>query len=314
MGTGIAACLLLAGHPVAAVEVDEKKRKTAKSRLSALFRKAKTEGLLKGDPSKLTARLRIGGAYSVLEGSQLVFEAVIEDAEVKKRAIRSAEAVVSRSALIASNTSAIPITQLQQGALYPERVLGVHWGEPAHVNRFMEITCGERTKPAYAERVARLARLWGKEPSLLRRDIRGFITNRIMYAMLREAFHLVESGVATVADVDRSMRNDLGYWITFAGPFRFMDLTGVPAYATVMRDLLPELKSTVEMPRLMEKVVRSGALGVANAKGFYRYTPAQAKRWERLFQEFSYDIRALALKYPEDIGDRAGRSRRKGSV
>ena len=71
-----------------------------------------------------------------------------------------------------------------------------------------------------------LAETWGKEPSLLKRDIRGFITNRIMYAMIREAFYLVENGYATVEDVDRSLRNDLGYWITFAGPFRFMDITG----------------------------------------------------------------------------------------
>jgi 3-hydroxybutyryl-CoA dehydrogenase len=73
------------------------------------------------------------------------------------------------------------------------------------------------------------ARQIGKEPSLLRKDVPGLITNRIMYAMLREAFHLVESGVASIADVDRSLRNDLGYRITFAGPFRFMDLTGIPA-------------------------------------------------------------------------------------
>jgi len=150
----------------------------------------------------------------------------------------------------------------------------------------------------------RMARAWGKEPSLLRKDIRGFITNRIMYAMLREAFYLVESGYASVEDVDRSLRNDLGYWITFAGPFRFMDLTGIPVYGTVMKDLLPELSRSTAVPQLMRKVVRSGARGVANAKGFYRYTPQQAKRWEALFIEFSYKIRSLAAEYPEDIGDR----------
>jgi 3-hydroxybutyryl-CoA dehydrogenase len=145
-----------------------------------------------------------------------------------------------------------------------------------------------------------LARGWGKEPSLLRRDIRGFITNRIMYAMLREAFYLVESGYATIADVDRSLRNDLGYWITFAGPFRFMDLTGIPAYESVMQDLLPELCNEVRVPSLMKQVAASGARGVSNAKGFYSYTPAEAKRWERRFLKFTYEIRALAQKYPEE--------------
>jgi 3-hydroxybutyryl-CoA dehydrogenase len=174
----------------------------------------------------------------------------------------------------------------------------------------MEVICGSKTSLANAKIAVRLARQWGKEPSLLRKDIRGFVTNRIMYAMLREAFYLVENGYASVADVDRSLRNDLGYWMTFAGPFRFMDLTGIPAYEHVMEDLTPDLYNGTEVPALMRKVVASGGKGVANAKGFYSYTPAQAKRWEDLFLQFTYDVRALAQKYPEDIGDRTARKRK----
>jgi len=209
---------------------------------------------------------------------------------------------VSPDTIIGSNTSAIPPTALQHNALHPERILGMHWGEPAHITRFMEIICGKNTLPVHAERALALARQLGKEPSLLRKDVRGFITNRVMYAMLREAFHLVESGVASIADVDRSLRNDLGYWITFAGPFRFMDLTGIPAYCAVMRDLLPELDCSQQVPSLMTRLVESGAQGTANARGFYQYTPAQAKRWERRFLKFSYDVRALARKYLEEDG------------
>lgn len=152
--------------------------------------------------------------------------------------------------------------------------------------------------------VVALARGGGKEPTRVKRDIRGFITNRLMYALLRKAFHLVEAGYATLADVDRSMRNDLGYWIVFAGPFRFMDLTGIPAYASVMKDLFPELDCSREVPALMRQVVESGGRGVSNAQGFYEYTPEQAERWEKLFLRYSYDIRAVAQKYPEDVGDR----------
>jgi 3-hydroxybutyryl-CoA dehydrogenase len=163
----------------------------------------------------------------------------------------------------------------------------------------MEVICGAKTRPSVARHVIALARNWGKEPTLVRRDIRGFITNRIMYAMIREAFHLVESGIATPADVDRSVRNDMGYWLTFAGPFRFMDLTGIPAYAAVMRDLLPELHNGDGVPALMRRVVDSGARGTANRKGFYRYTAAQARRWEKRFLQFTCEIRRLAMKYPD---------------
>ncbi len=137
----------------------------------------------------------------------------------------------------------------------------------------MEIVCGDRTARNIPAHVRQMAERWGKEPTVVRRDVRGFIANRIMYAMIREAFHIVESGVGTIEDVDRSVRNDIGCWATLAGPFRWMDLAGIPAYAAVMRDLMPELSNAAELPALMEKVAGSGSLGVSNAKGFYKYTP-----------------------------------------
>ena len=139
------------------------------------------------------------------------------------------------------------------------------------------------------------------EPTLVRKDIRGFITNRLMYAMYREAFYLVENGYATVEDVDRACRNNAGYWMTLVGVFRWMDLTGVAAYHTVMKDLFPVLSNSTEMPSLIDRIVKDGGRGVANGKGFYTYTEEEARQWERTFQEFSYEIKRLAEKYPADV-------------
>ena len=306
MGSSIAACLLAAGHTVAAVEVDPTRRRKASRRVLSLLKGLVEEKLLKSKPRSILRRFTISADYAALRNCQIVIECVAEDLDVKRGVIGSIEQVVSSETIIGSNTSAIPPTLLQQGALHPERILGTHWAEPAHITRFMEIICGKNTLPAYAERALAMAWQWGKEPSLLRQDVRGFITNRVMYAMLREAFHLVDSGVASIADVDRSLRNDLGYWITFAGPFRFMDLTGIPAYCAVMHELLPDLDCSKQVPSLMTRVVESGAQGVANAKGFYKYTPVQARRWEQRFLRFSYDIRTLAQKYPEEDGHASG--------
>ena len=306
MGSSITACLLAAGHTVAAVDANPAKVRKAPSRVLSLLQGLTKERLLRSNPRRLLTRLTVSEEFSVLKETEIVIECVAEDLNVKKAVIRRLEQVVPSGTIIGSNTSAIPPTLLQDGALHPERILGIHWGEPAHITRFMEIICGEQTATVHADRALALARQWRKEPSLLRREVRGFITNRVMYAMMREAFHLVESGVASIADVDRSLRNDLGYWITFAGPFRFMDLTGIPAYCAVMRDLLPDLDCSKHVPELMRKVVESGAQGVANAKGFYEYTPAQAKEWENRFLEFSYDIRALAQKYREQNGIGSG--------
>jgi 3-hydroxybutyryl-CoA dehydrogenase len=305
MGTSIAACLLAAGHPLSCVEVDPAKLRTARRRLRRVLTEAERRGLLRAAPTSLMERVTISNDFTILRDTKIVIESTIESAAVKVKVIRQIETVVSTKALIGSNTSAIPVTELQKGAMHPERIMGLHWAEPANITRFMEIICGQRTSLANVRRAESLAKGWGKEPSVLRKDIRGFITNRIMYAMLREAFHLVDAGYATVADVDRSLRNDLGYWITFAGPFRFMDLTGIPAYAAVMKELLPDLNRATSIPRLMQRVRRSGGLGVANGEGFYSYTPAQAKNWEKLFIDFSYKIRELAEQYPEDVGDKA---------
>lgn len=304
MGTSIAACLVGAGHRLSCVESDPAKLRTAPKRLLNVLNDAWEKGLISTHPDTLMRQVKISREYSDIKAAEIVIESTVEDLTVKHQVIRKIEAVVSSKTLIGSNTSAIPVTDLQNGATHPERILGLHWAEPANITRFMEIICGKQTSRQNAQRAMRFARRLGKEPSLLRKDIRGFITNRIMYAMLREAFYLVEAGFASVADVDRSLRNDLGYWITFAGPFRFMDLTGIPAYAAVMKDLLPDLNCATEVPRLMKEVVQSGARGVSNAKGFYRYTPTQARQWEKLFIEFSHNVRELAEKYPEHVGDK----------
>ena len=304
MGTSIAACLAGAGHRLSCIESDPAKLRTARKRLLNVLNDAWKTGLISVPPDTVMRQVIISGEYFDLKAAEIVIESTVEELTVKRQVIGEIEKAVSSKTLIGSNTSAIPVTDLQRGAKYPERILGLHWAEPANITRFMEIICGKETSRQNAQKGMRFARRLGKEPSLLRKDIRGFITNRIMYAMLREAFYLVENGFASVADVDRSLRNDLGFWITFAGPFRFMDLTGIPAYAAVMKDLLPDLNCATEVPPLMQEVVQSGARGVSNAKGFYRYTPAQAKRWEKLFIEFSHNIRELAEKYPEDVGDK----------
>ena len=100
-----------------------------------------------------------------------------------------------------------------------------------------------------------------------------------MYALYREAFYLVENGYASVEDVDRACRNVPGYWMTLVGPFRWMDLTGVPAYHTVMKDLFPTLNNSTAVPKLIDDLVKAGGKGVANAHGFHDYTTEEAKLW-----------------------------------
>ena len=303
MGSSIVTCILAAGHEVTALTRTIERADEARKRIANFLVQLREEKMLKEDPDKILKNLTITDDYSLFTNHEIVIESIIENVDEKKQVFQQLEGVLSSTAVIGTNTSAIPVTILQSGLKHPDRLLGIHWGEPAHILRFLEVICGEKTDIRYAERIVALAEEWGKEPSLVRRDIRGFITNRLMYSMMREAIYLVENGYATIEDIDRACRNDMGYWITFAGLFRFMDLTGIPAYLTVMKGLFPELNNSSKAPHFIDELVTSGAKGVSNAHGFYSYTKESAEKWEKLFIKFTYEIRKLAEKYPKNIGD-----------
>jgi len=130
MGTSISACLLAAGHSLQCVEIDPSKLRTARKRLLKVLEQARSQGLIAVSPSLLMERVTISADFSVLKGAAIVVESTIEDPAVKCRVINEIEEVVSRTTLIGSNTSAIPVSDLQRDARHPERILGLHWAEP----------------------------------------------------------------------------------------------------------------------------------------------------------------------------------------
>jgi 3-hydroxybutyryl-CoA dehydrogenase len=301
MGCSISTCLLMAGHTVIAVAPVPVDLLHAADRIRHHLEKSEEQALISQPAGYYLQRLTITEDYALLKTCAVVIECTIENIDIKKSVYDKIEAVVGRETIITSNTSAIPITILQKLTLFPNRFFGLHWAEPSHTTRFLEIICGESSDLAKADFLYTLSHHWNKEPTLVKKDIRGFIANRLMYAMYREAMYLVENGYATIEDVDRACRNNTGYWMTLVGVFRWMDLTGVPAYHTVMKDLFPTLNNSAEVPEMIDKIVREGGKGVANANGFYKYTPEEARQWEETFTEFTYDIRKLALKYPADV-------------
>ena len=300
MGRGIAACLVARGVEVIAYNRTASRAQESVRHIGdALGELARRRMVSRSRTRDWKRRFHVVAALDQLQSCGFVIESVKEDLDLKRRIYGEVEAVVSARAVIASNTSSLPITVLQSGRKHPERFIGMHWGEPAQIMRYLEVIPGDRTSERALELTRKLGEFCGKEPTVLRRDIQGFLSNRMMYAMLREACYLVEAGIADIETVDRSFRNDMGWWALLAGPFRWMDLTGIPAYAAVMEGLLPKLCDNQSVPKLMRDMVASGATGIGNAKGFYRYTKASAKRWEKAWTDFTYDMRKLAEKYDE---------------
>jgi 3-hydroxybutyryl-CoA dehydrogenase len=300
MGRGIASCLLSQGLEVVAYNRTSSRAQESIPRIDEALGELARRKIIRRDRARSwQKRFRLVTAVEDLAPCRFVIESVKEDLALKQEIYTALEDAVPARTVIASNTSSLPITVLQTGRRHAERFIGMHWGEPAQIMRYLEIIPGGDTSKRTLRLTRLLGEICGKEPTVLREDIRGFLSNRMMYAMLREACYLVEAGIADIETVDRSFRNDMGWWALLAGPFRWMDLTGIPAYAAVMEGLLPQLSNATETPKMMRDMVASGATGIGNAKGFYRYTRASARRWEKAWVDFTYEMRKLAEKYAE---------------
>lgn len=297
MGTSIVVSLLLSDHYVKAVAPIATDMESAGQRIHEQFEHCTKFGLLKVPIDEYLDRLTISEDYATLKSCKLVIECVIEDMEIKTSVYDKIVNSVSDDTVIATNTSAIPISILQQYISCPERFIGIHWAEPAYASPFLEITCGKQSLNKYCEWVYELAHCWAKEPTLLRKDIRGFITNRLMYAVYREALFLYDNKEASLEDIDKAFRYDVGSWITLVGIFRRMDMIGLKDYKVIFETVFEKLCNYDDVPHLMQQMVSSNARGLHNLKGLYPYTEGEAKQWENAFACFNKDIYHLAKVY-----------------
>ncbi len=299
LGRGIAACLVGHGFHVIAFTRREATHKEARQYIArAIGDLVERAGFASELLHEWEDRYQPVTLLEPMAGCDFVIESVIEDMGSKQEVFDRIESLVASHVPIASNTSALPISHLQQGRKHPERFLGMHWAEPAHATRFLEIIRGVQTADAPFLAAAELAKAIGKEPSMVQKDVPAFIVNRIGYAMYREALNVLEMGVADVETIDRSVRNALGLWATMCGPFRWMDLTGGPAlYGKAIEGVLPSLSNATELPRTMQDLCAADARGIANGRGFYEYTEAEASRWEELFRRHAWTVREMMNQY-----------------
>jgi 3-hydroxybutyryl-CoA dehydrogenase len=218
-----------------------------------------------------------------------------EDLVIKKDAISQLEKKLSPGTIIAINTESICLDVIQEDAIHPERIIGLNWTEPAHTTHFLEIITNSSVKEGVADQVANMAKSWNKDAYI----VENFgIRSRLISAMVREAFYLIENGYASVEDIDRACRNDAGYYLPFAGNCRYMDLMGTYAYGMVMKDLNPDLSKEKQLPEFFTDILKQGGLGMKNGKGLYHYTPDEIKHWQKIVSEFSYQIEDIIDKYP----------------
>jgi 3-hydroxybutyryl-CoA dehydrogenase len=193
-----------------------------------------------------------------LDGTDLVVETIVEQVEPKRNVLMKAEQLASPDALVTTNTSSLPLAAFEGALSRPERFAALHFLNPPELVEVVEIVRGEQTAPETLETLAGWMEELGKSPVIVRRDVPGFIVNRLQYALLREAYSLVDSGVCSFADVDRAVTHGLGARWAAIGPFETMDLAGLEVHAAVAANLWPELSNTTEPSETIAKMLESG--------------------------------------------------------
>jgi 3-hydroxybutyryl-CoA dehydrogenase len=211
------------------------------------------------------------------EGAELVVETIVEDPEPKRAVLARAEELTSAEAILTTNTSSLPLSALASVLQRPERFAGLHFLNPPELVELVEVVGDAQTAPETLETLAGWMERLGKAPVVVRRDVPGFVVNRLQYALLREAYALVDGGVCTFADVDRAVTHGLGARWAAIGPFETMDLAGLDVHAAVAANLWPELSNESEPSPAIARALETGALGVKSGRGLLGdYSPAAA--------------------------------------
>jgi 3-hydroxyacyl-CoA dehydrogenase len=213
----------------------------------------------------------------------LVMEAVPERLEIKREVFAELDRLAPADAVLASNTSGIPISQIASACERPERVIGMHWSNPPHLIPMIEVIPHPGTDQAVTDRLTAAVQSIGYEAVLIRKEVPGFVENRILYAILREALSLYEEGVIGDADLDTCVRWGIGYKLAVIGPLELLDMAGLDIYHSVASYLNADLSNESGVSSTITDRTTAGTLGMKTGRGIYEYTPEDiaSKRAER---------------------------------
>ena len=230
---------------------------------------------------------------------RLVVECIPEKLELKQALFAQLVSLAPSGAVLTSNSSSFPISAIAQGLPTPERMLGLHFFMPAHLVPLVEVVLGPQTRTDTANALSAFMRACGSVPVLVRKDKPGFLANRLQHALSREAFAMIDEGVATPEDVDAAVRFGFGFRYLAAGPVMQRDHAGLDVHCAAAATMYPSLSNTAEPSRALRERVQAGRMGMKAGAGFYDWTPEtrQAER-ERYDQLLRQGLQLLAAELP----------------
>ena len=269
MGHGIAQVFALAGHDVTLTDADAPTLASARDRILVNLRDL-------GDDVTAVERVRVcAGLAQAVSGADFIVEAVREDLGVKQLLFADIERSARPDAILASNTSVIPITAIMGRLDHRARAIGTHWWNPPYLVPLVEVIGTEWTAPAAIDFTLKLHADIGKTPVHVKKDVPGFVGNRLQHALWREAISLVENDICDAETVDTVIKAGFGRRLAVLGPLENADLVGTDLTLAIHRTVLPAIDSRSGPSPYLEKLVALGKLGMKSGQGFRTWTPEQ---------------------------------------
>lgn len=245
------------------------------------------EGLIQLDAAQQLAQLSVVSSLDDLDWSSvdLVIECIPERLDIKQALFKQLEQRARKDALLASNSSSFPITAIAQGLATQQRMLGLHFFMPAHLTPLVEVVCGEASRMECAENLHAFMRQCGMVPVLVKKDLPGFLANRLQHALAREAFALIEAGIASAEDVDSAVRFGFGFRFLAAGPVLQRDHAGLEVHCAAGATMYPSLADNKEPSPCLSQRVAEGKFGMKSGEGFFKWTPESIAQEKQRYQK-----------------------------
>ena len=269
MGHGIAQVFAVAGHEVTITDARAVSLDTVKQRISANLKDL-------GDDERAVERVTpIADLPAAVRDADFVVEAVLEDLPLKQKLFAEIERHARQDAILASNTSVIPITDIMRGLQRRERALGTHWWNPPFLVPLVEVIETEWTSSEAVAFTMQLHAEAGKTPAHVKKDVPGFIGNRLQHALWREAVSLVENGICDAETVDAVIKAAFGRRLAVLGPLENADMVGTDLTLAIHKTVLPAIDSRPDASPYLEKLVAESKLGFKSGEGFRKWTPEE---------------------------------------